>query len=56
VVKGKKFPGQYGNQRQTMKHLQIVDIRPEQNLVLLRGAVPGHRMGLVLVNRPQGVR
>jgi large subunit ribosomal protein L3 len=56
VVKGKKLPGQYGNHRQTMKHLQIVDIRPDQNLVLLRGAVPGHRMGLVLVNQPQGVR
>lgn len=56
VVKGKKFPGQYGNTRKTVKSLQIVDIRPEQNLVLLRGAVPGHKMALVMVNRPSGAR
>lgn len=51
VVKGKKMPGQYGHERKTVCNLKILDIRPDQNLVLIKGAVPGHKSGLVEVNK-----
>lgn len=41
VMRGKRLPGRYGNTRQTVKNLEIVDIRPDENLLLLKGAVPG---------------
>ncbi len=51
VIRGKKMPGQYGNQRQTTRNLEIVDIRSEDNLILVKGAVPGFKSGLVVVNK-----
>jgi len=51
VVKGKKMPGHYGNTKKTVRNLEIVDIRPEENLLLIKGAVPGARSGIVLVNK-----
>ena len=47
VVKGKKMPGQYGNARRTVRNLKVVDVRPEQNLVLVKGAVPGANGGVI---------
>lgn len=41
VIKGKKMPGRYGNVRQTMRNLEVVDVRPELNILLVKGAVPG---------------
>ncbi len=52
VFKGKKLPGQYGNTKKTIKNLEIVDIRPEENLVLLKGAVPGSASGVVMLRKP----
>ncbi|RLB85018.1 MAG: 50S ribosomal protein L3 [Deltaproteobacteria bacterium] len=51
VIKGKKMPGQYGNKRKTVRNLEIVDIRPEQNLMLIKGAVPGSGYGLVEIKK-----
>ena len=51
VIRGKKMPGQYGNRRQTVQNLEIVDIRPQENLLLIKGAVPGAKSGLVEVNK-----
>jgi len=51
VVRGKKMPGQMGNARVTTKNLEVVDVRPEENLLVLRGAVPGPRQGLVLIQK-----
>ena len=51
IIRGKKMPGHYGNQRQTVRNLEIVDIRPEENLIMIKGAIPGHRNGLVMVNK-----
>jgi len=51
IIRGKKMPGHYGNSRKTIRNLEIVDIRPDQNLVLIKGAVPGHRDALVMVNK-----
>jgi large subunit ribosomal protein L3 len=41
VTKGKKLPGRMGYQRVTIKNLKIVDVRPEMDVVLVKGAVPG---------------
>jgi large subunit ribosomal protein L3 len=49
VIRGKKMPGQYGNEKKTMRNLEIVDIRPEENLILVKGAVPGHPSALVTI-------
>lgn len=51
VVKGKKMPGQYGNVRKTVRNVVIVDIRPDDNIVLIKGALPGSRSGLVMVKK-----
>ena len=51
VTKGKKMPGQYGNDRRTMRNLEIIDIRSDDNLILVKGAVPGSELGLVTVNK-----
>ena len=51
VIKGRKMPGQMGNRRVTVKGLQVVDVRPEENIILVRGAVPGGRNGVVLIRK-----
>jgi len=51
VIKGKKLPGRYGNERKTMRNLEIVDIRVDDNMLLIKGAVPGAQSGLVTVNK-----
>jgi len=51
VVKGKKMAGHLGNGRVTTKNLVVIDVRPEENLLLIRGAVPGPRQGLVLIKK-----
>lgn len=51
VIKGKKMPGRYGVERTTVKNLVIMDIRPEDNVILVKGAVPGHNMGIVEIKK-----
>ncbi|MCJ7542575.1 MAG: 50S ribosomal protein L3 [Desulfobacterales bacterium] len=51
VIKGKKMPGQHGNDRKTIRNLEIVDIRPEENLILIKGAIPGSRNGIVEIKK-----
>ena len=51
VIKGKKMPGHYGNKRKTIKNLEIVDIRPADNIVLFKGAIPGPRSGLITIRK-----
>ena len=51
VIKGKKLPGQYGNERKTLKNVEIFDIRPKENLILLKGPVPGYKSGLVTIQK-----
>jgi large subunit ribosomal protein L3 len=53
VLKGKKLPGHYGNEKQTMRNVEIIDIREQDNLILLKGAVPGPRSGLISVCKPK---
>lgn len=49
VWPGQKMGGHMGNRQATLQNLEIVDIRPRQNLLLIKGAVPGGPRGLVLV-------
>ncbi len=49
VIKGKKLPGHMGNRRVTLRGLQVVDVRPEENVLVLKGAVPGSRHGLLAI-------
>ena len=51
VVKGKKMPGQMGNARVTIKNLEVLDVRPEENLMVVKGAIHGPRQGLVLISK-----
>lgn len=47
VNKGKRMAGRMGVERVTLKNLKIIDIQPEKNILLVSGAVPGARNGLV---------
>jgi large subunit ribosomal protein L3 len=49
VFKGKKMSGQMGNVRRTVQNLVVVRVDAERNLLLIRGAVPGHKGGKVIV-------
>ncbi len=49
VFKGRKLPGRAGGEMRTVKNLKVVKVDPEHNLLLVRGAVPGPRMGLLLI-------
>jgi large subunit ribosomal protein L3 len=51
VFKNMKMGGHYGNERVTVLNLRVVAIQPEKNLLLVRGAVPGAKNGLVFVRR-----
>ncbi|PIR89934.1 50S ribosomal protein L3 [bacterium (Candidatus Gribaldobacteria) CG07_land_8_20_14_0_80_33_18] len=43
VFKGKKMPGRMGGERTTIKNLEIVKIDPENNLIAIKGAIPGRK-------------
>ena len=49
VFPNKKLPGHMGVVNQTIKNLEVVDVRPDQNLLFVRGAVPGGVNGLLLI-------
>ena len=49
VFKGSRMPGRMGAEKVTTMNLEIVDIKPERNLLLIRGSVPGPDGGLLLI-------
>ncbi|MFZ5797194.1 MAG: 50S ribosomal protein L3 [Desulfobulbaceae bacterium] len=49
VVKGRRMPGHMGDDLVTEKNLKIVDIRPDENILLVHGAVPGAKNGLIKI-------
>ncbi len=49
VIKGKKMPGRMGNNTVTQKNLTIIDIRDEENVLLVEGTVPGAKNGLLSI-------
>lgn len=53
VMPGKKLPGHMGNATVTVKNLKVVDVRPDENLLFVRGAVPGGDNGLLLISKAE---
>ena len=53
VMKGKKMAGHMGARTVTVPSITVVDVRPEMNLILVKGQIPGPRNGVVVV-RKQG--
>ena len=51
VFKGRKMAGHWGAEQVTVQGLEIVDVRAEDNVILIRGSVPGPKNGLVLVRK-----
>ena len=55
VLKGTRMAGQYGNERRTVRHLRVVRVDEENNMLLLKGAVPGPNGSFLLI-RPSNKR
>ena len=49
VIKGKKMPGRMGNELLTKKNLTVIDVRPDENILLVKGSVPGAKEGLLQI-------
>lgn len=51
VAKGTRLPGHMGNSRTTIQNLKVVAVRGDDNVILVKGAVPGPTGAIVMVNR-----
>ena len=51
VFKGMRMGGQDGNRKVTIKNLRVLKVFPEQNIMLIKGAVPGHKGALVIIEK-----
>ena len=51
VFKGKKLAGHMGAERVTIQNLEVVKVDVEKNLILIKGAVPGPKKGLVVIKK-----
>ena len=51
VFKNKKMPGQMGNEKVTVQGLQIVRVDSAENLLLIKGAIPGHKNNIVIIKQ-----
>ena len=51
VFKGMRMAGHMGNSRVTIRHLEILEADPTRNLLLVKGAVPGARNGLLIIRK-----
>ncbi|WIV13151.1 50S ribosomal protein L3 [Proteiniborus sp. MB09-C3] len=49
ILKGKKMPGHMGNERVTVQNLEVVRVDAEKNFILVKGAVPGPKGGLITI-------
>ena len=51
IFKNKHMPGHYGHEKVTVQNLEVVGVRPEDNLLLVRGGVPGPEGALVVIRK-----
>jgi large subunit ribosomal protein L3 len=51
IIKGKKMPGHMGVNRETVKNLTIIDVKKDENILLVKGAVPGPKTGIIEVKK-----
>ncbi len=49
VMKGKKLPGHMGVEKVTVQNLEVVKVNAEENIILIKGAVPGAKGGLITI-------
>jgi large subunit ribosomal protein L3 len=49
VIKGKKLPGRMGNATVIKKNVRVIDIRSDENIIILKGPVPGAKNGLLKI-------
>jgi large subunit ribosomal protein L3 len=49
IFKGKRMAGQMGNERRTVQNLRVIRVSPEENLIFVKGAIPGANGNFVLV-------
>ena len=54
VLKGTRMAGHMGDERVTVRKLEIIKSDPERNLLLVKGALPGSRNGLLLIKKSTG--
>jgi large subunit ribosomal protein L3 len=54
VWKGMRMAGRMGGERVTARNLEVFEADPDRNLLLLKGAVPGNRNGLLLIRKSSG--
>lgn len=50
IFKGKKMAGQYGNEQVTVLNLGVVKVDADKNIIAVKGAVPGHKGGIVFIH------
>jgi large subunit ribosomal protein L3 len=53
VFKGMRMAGQMGNSRVTIENLEILKVLPEEGLLVVKGAVPGHKGASVIIRKPE---
>ena len=51
IEKGKKMPGHMGDVNRTTTNLEVVQIRPDDNAILVKGSIPGARNGIVIIRK-----
>ncbi|MDI3472088.1 MAG: large subunit ribosomal protein [Thermotogaceae bacterium] len=56
IIKGKKMPGRLGNERITILNSEVVKIIPEENIIAVKGGVPGSRGSLVIIREAKKVK
>ncbi len=50
VIKGKKLPGHMGDRKITKKNVIVIDVRPDDNLLLVKGGIPGAKTGILKIH------
>ncbi len=55
VAKGKKMPGHMGAANVKVRNLRVVEVRPEDNLIFIKGALPGPNNGVVFIKKTKKV-
>jgi large subunit ribosomal protein L3 len=53
VFKGMRMAGQMGNARVTIENLEVLKVMPEEGVLVVKGAVPGHKGATVVIRKPQ---
>jgi len=51
VFKGKKLPGRMGYEQTTIKNLKVLDVRPEIDVIAIKGSIPGSRNSIIEINK-----